>query len=141
MVVRHRNQLAYYANKGAALGSAANWIFNFVVVEITPIGIQNLGWRFYLIWTVLNAAVVPVVYVFYPETAGRTLEDLYEYFRSNPPLILCRDKEAISSKRPEKYRLREKELLQKKDGVVAQHVKRTRHDKYQVLGGPWIFRT
>jgi hypothetical protein len=108
--------------KGAALGAATNWIFNFMVVEITPIGIQNLGWRFYLIWTVLNAAVVPIVYFFYPETAGRTLEDMDEYFRSNPPLIVCRNKEAISSKRPAKYRQREKELLQQRDGGVAQHV-------------------
>ena len=100
-----------------------------MVVEITPIGIQNLGWRFYLIWTVLNAAVVPIVYLFYPETAGRTLEDMDEYFRSNPPLIVCRNKEAISSKRPEKYRLREKELLQQKDGGVAQHVEDFQENK------------
>lgn len=28
--------------KGAALGTASNWAFNFMVVEITPIGIQSL---------------------------------------------------------------------------------------------------
>ncbi|KAJ4250186.1 hypothetical protein NW762_012001 [Fusarium torreyae] len=108
--------------KGAALGAATNWIFNFMVVEITPVGIQNLGWKFYLIWTVLNAAIIPIVYLFYPETAGRTLEDLDEYFRSNPPLIVCRDKEVISSKRPEKYRQKEQDLLRRKEGGVAQHV-------------------
>lgn len=70
--------------KGAALGAATNWIFNFMVVEITPIGIQNLGWRFYTIWIALNAAMVPVIYVFYPETAGRTLEDMDDYYRGNP---------------------------------------------------------
>lgn len=45
-------------NKGAALGTATNWIFNFMVVEITPIGIENLGWRFYIVWMVFNFSFV-----------------------------------------------------------------------------------
>ena len=69
--------------KGAALGTASNWAFNFMVVEITPIGIQSLGWKFYIIWTVLNASFVPIVYLFYPETADRTLEDVDRLFREN----------------------------------------------------------
>lgn len=50
--------------KGAALGTATNWIVNFMVVEITPPGISSLGWRFYLIWTVFNFSFVPIVYIF-----------------------------------------------------------------------------
>ena len=41
---------------------------NFVIVEITPIGIQNVGWKFWIIWTVLNVVFLPVIYFFYPET-------------------------------------------------------------------------
>ncbi|KAL4870665.1 hypothetical protein BDV12DRAFT_165575 [Aspergillus spectabilis] len=32
--------------KGAAVATATNWITNFAIVKITPIGIQNIGWRF-----------------------------------------------------------------------------------------------
>jgi len=46
--------------KGAALGTASNWIANYIVVQITPTGIAHLGWRFYLIWMVFNALFVPV---------------------------------------------------------------------------------
>lgn len=35
--------------------------------------------------------------------ANRTLEDLDEYYRNNPPLIVIGDKDAIASKRPQKY--------------------------------------
>ncbi|KAL2857997.1 general substrate transporter [Aspergillus pseudoustus] len=101
--------------KGAALGAATNWILNFMVVEITPIGVQNLGWRFYIVWVVLNAAMVPIIYFFYPETAGRTLEDIDEYYRTDPPLLVFRDKEAISRKRPERYRIKEEEIIRKND--------------------------
>ena len=69
--------------KGAALGTASNWAFNFMVVEITPIGIQSLHWKFYIIWTIFNASFVPIVYFFYPETADRTLEDVDRLFREN----------------------------------------------------------
>ena len=109
--------------KGAAIGAATNWILNFMVVEITPIGIQNLKWRFYVIWIVLNAAMVPAVYLFYPETAGRTLEDMDDYYRGNPPLLACLDKEGISSKRPQRYSVRdEHSVLAKERGETAQHL-------------------
>ncbi|KAI4228795.1 MAG: hypothetical protein L6R36_001395 [Xanthoria steineri] len=96
------NSLAY-RTKGAALGTATNWAFNFMVVEITPIGIQSLQWRFYIIWTIFNASFVPIVYLFYPETADRTLEDIDRLFRDDAPIFVFRDKDAISEKRPLKY--------------------------------------
>ncbi|KAF2181583.1 general substrate transporter [Zopfia rhizophila CBS 207.26] len=89
--------------KGAAVATATNWITNFVIVEITPKGVQNLGWRFYIIFTVFNAAFMPILYFFYPETADRSLEDLDAYYRENPPLIVTRDKDSISRKRPTKF--------------------------------------
>lgn len=47
---------------GAAMATATNWIVNFMVVEITPIGIGSIHWKFYIIWTVLNFSFVPFVY-------------------------------------------------------------------------------
>lgn len=90
-------------NKGAALGTATNWIFNFMVVEITPSGIETLGWKFYIIWTVLNFSFVPTVYFFYPETADRTLEDLDRYFREHSNVFVHRDADATNGKRPLRY--------------------------------------
>jgi hypothetical protein len=62
------------------------------VVEITPIGISSLGWKFYIIWTVFNGAFVPLVYLFYPETAGRTLEDIDKYFMDHDNIFVFKDK-------------------------------------------------
>ncbi|THZ04827.1 general substrate transporter [Aureobasidium pullulans] len=89
--------------KGAAVATATNWITNFVIAEITPIGFQNLGWKFWPIWVVTNALFLPIIYLLFPETSSRTLEDLDAYFRSDPSLIVVGDKDAISSKRPLKY--------------------------------------
>lgn len=73
------------------------------MVEITQIGIQNLGWRFYIIWTLFNGSFIPIVYFLYPETADRTLEDLDRYFRENHNVIVAGDPDAIASKRPLAY--------------------------------------
>jgi hypothetical protein len=35
---------------------------------------NNISWRTYIVFAVLNAAIVPVVYFFFPETGGRSLE-------------------------------------------------------------------
>jgi hypothetical protein len=71
-------------SKGAALATASDWLFNYVVVQTTPIGIHHLGWTLYLIYAVLNASFVPFVYYFIVETAGKSLEQIDRWFASNP---------------------------------------------------------
>ncbi|KAI5457397.1 general substrate transporter [Mariannaea sp. PMI_226] len=93
--------------KGAAVATATNWITNFIIVQITPIGIQKLGWKFWIVFTIFNAAFMPVIYLFYPETSNRTLEDIDEYYRNDPALIVTGDKDAVSCKRLSKYMERE----------------------------------
>ncbi|EXF74598.1 hypothetical protein CFIO01_09671 [Colletotrichum fioriniae PJ7] len=101
--------------KGAALGTATNWIVNFMVVEITPPGISALGWQFYIIWTVFNFSFIPIVYLFYPETADRSLEDVDRFFADNHDIFVFRDKDATSSKRPMKYVAQEEEAIMKRN--------------------------
>ena len=71
---------------GMSCGVAVNWLINFGVVFVTPIGIARLGSHFYTIWTVLNGLMVPILYLFYPETAGRSLEDIDGMFEEHPTI-------------------------------------------------------
>jgi hypothetical protein len=89
--------------KASALGTAGNWIFNSIVEDITPIGIEKLGWQFYIIWTVFNASFVPIVYLFYRETSDCTLKDIDRLFRENGDILIFRDKNAIVAKRTAAY--------------------------------------
>ncbi|KDQ64884.1 hypothetical protein JAAARDRAFT_240916 [Jaapia argillacea MUCL 33604] len=59
-----------------ALSTASNWIFNFMVVMVTGPSFQNISWGTYIVFAALNALIIPVVYLFFPETAGRSLEDM-----------------------------------------------------------------
>jgi len=44
------------------------------VIEVVPVAIDNIGWRTYVIFAAFNLAFVPMIYFFYPETAGFSLE-------------------------------------------------------------------
>ncbi|GIJ98167.1 hypothetical protein Aspvir_000282 [Aspergillus viridinutans] len=64
----------------SAVSTAAVWTFNFLLAQVTPVGFNSIGYQYYIIFAVLNAAIVPTVYLFFPETNGRTLEEIDEIF-------------------------------------------------------------
>lgn len=88
---------------GAAIAVCTNWLLNYMVAEVTPIGIDSLGWRFWIIWAVICASFIPIVYFFYPETANRSLEDIDRFFENKPPIFVHRDKMAVQLARPHIY--------------------------------------
>ncbi|OQV09483.1 hypothetical protein CLAIMM_13601 [Cladophialophora immunda] len=82
MPLRHRTH-------SAAIATAADWIFNYMIVQITPISISNIRWKTYMIFFVINLAMAVVVWLFYPETSGRTLEEIdYMYFGDCDRLVV-----------------------------------------------------
>ena len=83
---------------GMSYGVATNWLINFGVVSITPLGIAELGSQFYIIWTVLNGLMVPIIYLFYPETSGRSLEDIDGMFEAHPTVWVFTNKSMTARK-------------------------------------------
>ncbi|KAI0199870.1 hexose carrier protein [Astrocystis sublimbata] len=69
--------------KSAALATASNWIFTFLVVEITPVSIANIKWRTYIYFAVFNALFLPLIYFFYPETRKLSLEQIDKLFEGD----------------------------------------------------------
>ncbi|KAH8819329.1 general substrate transporter [Xylogone sp. PMI_703] len=62
--------------KGAALAAAADYLGNFVVVEITPPALRNIGYKTYIIFAIFNIIAALIIYCFYPETAYLNLESI-----------------------------------------------------------------
>ena len=62
--------------------SFINWMCVFTVVQITPIAIASIQWHTFIIFAVFNACWIPIVYAFFPETAGLQLEDIDHIFES-----------------------------------------------------------
>lgn len=61
---------------GIAVGTATQWLFNFVFSQITPHAVKNLGWRTFLMFCIFNWALVVYAWIFIKETTGKSLEEM-----------------------------------------------------------------
>ena len=66
--------------KGLALANVCYWLFQFLIVEITPTALANIGYKFYIILACFNLCSTLIVYFCYPETKGRSLEEIDFFF-------------------------------------------------------------
>jgi hypothetical protein len=53
---------------------------------VPPIAIANSGWRFYLLYVIWDAFGVVIIYFFFVETKGRSLEEMDELFEADNPV-------------------------------------------------------
>ncbi|KAK8091258.1 sugar transporter [Apiospora phragmitis] len=74
-----------YRAKGVGLSAATNWIFNFALAYFVAPAFTNIQWKTYIIFGVFCAAMFFHIFFTYPETAGRTLEEIDLVFETNTP--------------------------------------------------------
>lgn len=66
--------------KAVALCTSANWAFNFALGYFVPPAFVNIKWRTYILFGVFCLAMCIHVFFMFPETAGKTLEEVEEMF-------------------------------------------------------------
>lgn len=47
---------------GIAIGAASQWLFNFMLSQITPYAIKNIGWKTFLMFAIFNYSLVAYSY-------------------------------------------------------------------------------
>lgn len=70
-------------SKGAAASTATNWLFNFLVGIMTPILLDLIKWRTYLIPGFSCILSIVCVHFLFPETKGLSLEEMGSIFDDN----------------------------------------------------------
>lgn len=68
--------------KGMGIAVIFYWLFQFMMVEVTPIALTDISYKFYIILACFNVAIAVIIYFVYPETKGKTLEEIDFYFAS-----------------------------------------------------------
>ena len=63
-----------------ALATSGNWAFNFALGYFVPPAFQNIKWETYILFGVFCVAMWVHVFFMFPETAGKTLEEVEELF-------------------------------------------------------------
>ncbi|KAI5795650.1 general substrate transporter [Geopyxis carbonaria] len=74
-----------YRAKGVGLATSANWAFNFALAYFVPPAFHNIQWRTYIIFGVFCFCGVVHSYFMFPETCGKTLEEIDAIFEENIP--------------------------------------------------------
>lgn len=66
--------------KAVALATSSNWLFNFALGYFVPPAFENIKWKTYLLFGVFCTAMFIHVFFMFPETAGKTLEEIEGIF-------------------------------------------------------------
>lgn len=66
--------------KGVALSTSGNWAFNTALGFFVPPSFVNIKWRTYIVFGVFNTIMFIHVFLLFPETAGKTLEETEAMF-------------------------------------------------------------
>ncbi|KAI8630789.1 general substrate transporter [Xylariaceae sp. FL1651] len=68
----------------SSISTANHWLWNFVVAMVTPVAINTIGWRYYIVFAAVGAVIPISVWTLFPETMGRSLEEIDLIFRQSP---------------------------------------------------------
>ncbi|KAB8247071.1 hexose carrier protein [Aspergillus flavus] len=65
---------------GNAITTFTNWTVNLVFAQFSPNALDSVGFKYFYLFFVLNLIAFVCYWFFYPETKGRTLEQMDELF-------------------------------------------------------------
>ena len=65
---------------GCAVSYTALHLVIILLVQVTPMAVDAISWRFFLIFFICSCCFIVAFYFLYPETKGKTLEDIEAIF-------------------------------------------------------------
>jgi hypothetical protein len=66
--------------RGNSISTFTNWTLNLVFAQITPVALTAIGFKYFYVFFALGVVATVCYAMFYPETKGRTLEQMDELF-------------------------------------------------------------
>ncbi|KAJ5616202.1 hypothetical protein N7537_001316 [Penicillium hordei] len=66
--------------RGSSMATATNWSVSLIFTQCSPIALTNIGSNYFYCFAAFNWVAMVLVWVFYPETAGCSLEGVEEVF-------------------------------------------------------------
>ncbi|KAH7348893.1 general substrate transporter [Rhexocercosporidium sp. MPI-PUGE-AT-0058] len=66
--------------KGNSFSTLTNWCLNLLFAQTAPIALEKMGFKFFYFFFAFNILATVCYALFYPETKGRTLEQMDELF-------------------------------------------------------------
>lgn len=99
------------------VSTAANWTFNFLVVLVTPIAFYQIEYHTYTTFACLNFLILVSTWYLFPETAGRSLEEMSFIFEKASVWDL-HDVVRIEKRTPRRYDKKGQLMVDQNDVMV-----------------------
>lgn len=82
LLMSYPTEIFTYSLRSKGISCELISIYVSLVIQafVNPIGMKNLGWRYYIVFCCLLAVFLVVTYCCFPETKGRSLEEIAEVF-------------------------------------------------------------
>ncbi|KAK0495018.1 general substrate transporter [Armillaria luteobubalina] len=65
---------------GTSVATCCNWAFNVLFSQVSTLSLEDIGWKYYMVFVCLNLFDFVVILFLFPETKGKTLEEMNEVF-------------------------------------------------------------
>jgi hypothetical protein len=66
--------------KGNSISTLTNWCLNLLFAQCAPIALSNMGFKFFYLFFAFNVLAGLCYFFFFPETKGKTMEQIDELF-------------------------------------------------------------
>lgn len=81
-------------NQGNSITTFTNWTVNLVFAQVSPIALSSIGFRYFYVFFVFNLIAMLCYIFFFPETQGKTLEQMDSLFGDEAPMGVESEKKA-----------------------------------------------
>ena len=61
-----------------SISSAVNWLTQILLNQVTPVAMARIEWRYYFLFVAANIVSAGALLLLYPETNGKSLEQMDE---------------------------------------------------------------
>ncbi|KAK4140756.1 general substrate transporter [Dichotomopilus funicola] len=66
--------------KANAVVQIIHYSVSLIITQCSPIALERVGWKYYILFILTNAICAVIFAVTYPETRGKSLEEMHEIF-------------------------------------------------------------
>ncbi|KIX94624.1 uncharacterized protein Z520_09670 [Fonsecaea multimorphosa CBS 102226] len=119
--------------RGIGISCAGLFMAVIVFTSAAPTAFNNIGWKYYLVFCILTAMNVVIIWFFFPETKGLALEDVAEIFGDGIVLSDSREEQIHQRFKQSHYRAEvldeishdepvEIHMKSEEDSVKAEHI-------------------
>lgn len=81
--------------RGSSIAVCCNVLVNIIFNQVSPIAFASVGWKYYSLFVCTNILGAVVVFLMFPETKGKSLEEIGAIFGDEvitPDLACVREK-------------------------------------------------